>query len=304
MEHELEAASSSRISEGAAPDLTLSDVAASEDTASTSTFSFHFPDPLRAQPEEHPRYNVPHDDVDSLISRDSVRDFGTDFAATVDALERSATLKPPPSDPPLATHSHRRTWVAIFIAVLGLLAVAALNLHPSSILVRDHGVSESFLSKDSVPYMPPAAPVDVSQDADEPARPVTLDTSPRSHFPITALPVETRVILHTNRTVIMSLSLRPISRVMGTLTHTYSTFTKAFLNDLRNVARIIEELLLYLRETMVIETAQRQSKSILEYLAEKMGDRHQRAKRNAKALTAKGVDFVKGISDAVKAMGT
>ncbi|KAG8842280.1 hypothetical protein FRC20_004548 [Serendipita sp. 405] len=59
---------------------------------------------------------------------------------------------------------------------------------------------------------------------------------------------------------------------------------------------MIEELLLFLRETAVVSSVRARSQTAMEYLMERMSHRHERAKRNAKVLGAKGMHLVRTAS--------
>ncbi|KAG8816130.1 hypothetical protein FRC18_001166, partial [Serendipita sp. 400] len=123
-----------------------------------------------------------------------------------------------------------------------------------------------------------------------PSRDLPLISTPSLvHLPPKTLPNE-------NLTTVTPLSFQPWTRVINSISHYYGTFSNILLHDLREISRMIEELLLFLRETAVVSSVRARSQTAMEYLMERMSHRHERAKRNAKVLGAKGMHLVRKAS--------
>jgi len=106
-------------------------------------------------------------------------------------------------------------------------------------------------------------------------------------------PSTSALVLHNSSSNVTSLSLNPIALVTSSLSTTYNSFSRIILRDLHEVLQIIDELLLFLRSHTLSDTIEYSSRSIMEFIMQKLGDRHERAKLNARKLTSKGIELMK-----------
>lgn len=107
---------------------------------------------------------------------------------------------------------------------------------------------------------------------------------------IAASPSSTALAPRSNNT---ALSLNPIFLVASSLSTTYSSFGKVILRDLRDVLQIIDELLIFLRSHTISDAVEHSSRSIVDFIVQKLAGRHERAKINARKLTSKGMELVR-----------
>ncbi|KAG8814382.1 hypothetical protein FRC19_001795 [Serendipita sp. 401] len=315
------------------PDLTVSGIDPSEVSSSTSTFSFHFPDPLKA-PEEGMEGQ---DAYEELVRRGLMRTeteetmatmeglgsmmFDSDMVESVDRLLKrsSTTLFPlpqsvPSSSPPPASkkRTHRIALWPIGIAtalVLLWLSVYLNQLKSSSLLypvIHRQSDVKVFHHEDTPSQWrnEPVALVDAVVDRppkiEAGVPPLANGPSPSRDFPLISTPslvhLPPKALPNENLTTVTPLSFQPWTRVINSISHYYGTFSNILLHDLREISRMIEELLLFLRETAVVSSVRARSQTAMEYLMERMSHRHERAKRNAKVLGAKGMHLVRKAS--------
>ncbi|KAG8824104.1 hypothetical protein FRC17_009178 [Serendipita sp. 399] len=325
-------------------DNTVSGVDPNDVSSSTSTFDFHFPDPLNTASVDlggvgdagayeqlvRQRWRMRAESEGEESEDGGIGSMiDTDVVESVDRLlKRSTTILPSP--PPSVTSKKSKTsfwrvgismyvslilpranrmlmpFVCIFSAlVLFWLSVYATRMKRSSLfdsIVPHH--HESHLKESHDPWIDRPPPVDLVVEpptiqAGEPS--LAKDPSPSSdshipprlphvHFPPSKAPNE-------NLTSVPSVpSFRPWNRVVDSLSHYYGTFSTIIFNDLREFARLLEELLQFLKSTAVAHAVQERSQTAMEYLMERMSHRHERAKRNAKVLSEKGLRFVRTAS--------
>jgi hypothetical protein len=163
---------------------------------------------------------------------------------------------------------------------------------PTKLVTKPHGVDQEspVLALATISPAPPIeAPIEIptlSSFSDSRSR------EPPSPPPgsIVASPLSTALVLPSNHT---SLSLNRITLVTSSLSTTYNSFSKVILRDLHDVLHIIDELLLFLRSHTIADTVEYSSRSIVDFIVQKLADRHERAKINARKLTSKGMELMR-----------
>jgi hypothetical protein len=313
--------------EGDDPDLTMSGIQGSEDSNTNSTFSFHFPDPLSKSDEDdtYAQLCEPPNESASEAETESVP--GSDILARDELREREATIIP--RNPSFATSPRSRSVFATYVSLpfciiqrvegltrrrfgsgiaifAVLIACVIWNPHrigsaPNSKMVEllSTGTAQRILNTPTILSTAVRSDVTISPliDAKEQLptsherRPLMLEAPPSSGFFIGSLDSSYPTTLKKGQPT--TLSLNPLSTISSSLSDTYQTFSKIILKDLRDVLDLIDELLLFIRGYTPVETIQQHSQSILDYLAEKVADRHERAKHNARILREKTMQLAK-----------
>lgn len=169
---------------------------------------------------------------------------------------------------------------------------------------------EISTSMNSALVIVPPAPTVLSTAVcpDETAQPVVIGLlDGRDHFP-TISTHKQRLMLeappHTGffigsfnsepvRQTSSSLSLNSVSKLVSSLSTTFHSLSNVLLRDLRDVLAFIDELLLFIRGHVPVETIQQHSYSLLDYLTQQMAHRHDHAKRNARFFTKKTMELAK-----------
>lgn len=278
----------------------------SENSGTDSTFSFHFPDPLEAS-REYAEAALPHVDGDlsdadtnSIVESDAVG-----LSMSIGALERSATLVVPPlarsrSVTPVAAtasisprfpftayvsyplfwlKSGKRLMNVLFDSRVALtaLVIACIALPGvyQGMLSRSHEPAQSLIptiTESSYDYSTSLAPV-----TSLPPAPLIEETT------------EETVVQFSTATLETPSSVESLSAPSVLPTHddqasavasTYMSFSNLILRDLHDVLQIIDELLLFIRSRTIANV----KRSLLEYVALVLADRHERAKNNARKL--------------------
>jgi len=122
-------------------------------------------------------------------------------------------------------------------------------------------------------------------------RPLMLEAPPSSGFFIGSFEASHTATPRKGQST--TLSLNPLPNLSSSLSHTYQSFSKIILNDLQDVLDLIDELLLFIRGHTPVDAIQQHSRSLLDYLADKVADRHERAKHNARILREKTMQLAK-----------
>ena len=277
----------------------------SENSGTDSTFSFHFPDPLEASREYAEAAPVDGEmsdaDTNSVLESDVVG-----LSMSIGALERSTTLVVPLArsssirSSPSATSSISTSSISsrfpsaayvssVFVAkrltrrsfdsrfALTALAIACVALP---------GVYHSMLSRSQVPTQSiistlPAPSYDFTETLSLVTplplieAPISIPT-PYSETWSNVEPSAAESLEPAPAPSALTRNRDPISAVAST----YMSFSNLVLRDLHDVLRVIDELLSFIRSRSIADA----KRSILEYIALKFADRHERAKINARKL--------------------
>lgn len=316
--------------QGDDPDLSMSGIQASEDSSTNSTFSFHFPDPLSKSVEDdtYAQLCEPPNEPASEAETDSV--LGSDILERDELEEREATIIP--RSPSFATPPRSRSVFATYvslpfriiqraegltkysgIAIFAVLIACAIWNPPrigSAVLFPNNSKMVEILSTETVQRVSntptilstavrPDVTITPLIDAKEQLpsvsgherRPLMLEAPPSSGFFIGSFDSSHPTTFKKGQPT--AHSLNPLSTMSSSLSKTYQTFSKIILKDLRDFLALIEELLLFIRGHTPVETIQQHSRSVLDYLADKVSERHERAKHNARILREKTMQLAK-----------
>ncbi|KIM33460.1 hypothetical protein M408DRAFT_326173 [Serendipita vermifera MAFF 305830] len=141
------------------------------------------------------------------------------------------------------------------------------------------GVYHVILPRSQVPVVVPASPTS-SYDLGESLALVTpVPVVPLVEEPVFIVPDPSEAISTTES----SLSPVPSASSRGStsaIASTYFSFSNMVLRDLQDVMRVIDEILAFLRNQTLADA----KRTMLEYWAYVLADRHKRAKSNARKL--------------------
>jgi hypothetical protein len=308
------------------PDLTMSGIQASEDSSTNSTFSFHFPDPLDKSLEDdtYARLCEPQNESQSEAETESLP--GSDILERDEPNEREATIIPP--TPSFATPPRSRSMLVTYVSfpfrviqraegltirrfgsgiALFAVLIACVIWNPphfgSAVLLSNNPTAVEALSIEnaqSVSNTPAILSTAVRPDVTiaplvgakeqlpgvsaHERRPLMLEAPPSSGFFIGSLDATFE-------------KGQPTALPLFSLSDTYQTFVKIIFKDLQDVLDATVELLLFIRGHIPVEPIQQHSRTVMDYLADKVAERHERAKHNARILREKTMLFAKVASE-------